>query len=254
MTAATVDILMYHSISTDAGPTSIAPSVFADQMAAITDAGIPVVSMDSFLAARRDGVTLPGTRAVVITFDDGFEDFAEVALPILQDHQFPSLVYLPTDYVGRAANWPGSGNPPRRLMSWSVVRELSDGGVSFGSHSVTHPDLNSLAEDALDAELSVSRLEIEERLGKKCLHFAAPYGRAADAAQRQIRTQYQTSAGTRLAQADLRSDLFDLPRLEMYYFQEMDRWQAHLAGEGSAYLRRRRIFRNVRAIGTGWFQ
>ena len=86
MSAACTDILMYHSISDAPGPTSISPQIFSAQMDAIADAGVAVISMDDLADRLGRGALAP--RAVAITFDDGFSDFAKVAWPILRVHNF----------------------------------------------------------------------------------------------------------------------------------------------------------------------
>ena len=55
-----------------------------------------------------------------------------------------------------------------------------------------------------------------------------------------IRAQYDSSVGVTLAEAGPGDDRFDLPRIEMFYFRDMRRWRAHLAGTGRGYLRARR--------------
>ncbi len=252
MAAPVVDILMYHSISGAGGPTSIDPGTFAMQMQAIARAGVPVISLDFLLAARAGGAALPA-RSVILTFDDGFQDFADAAWPVMSRHGFTPVVYLPTGWVGRSEGWRGIAEPPRRLMSWDTIRALAEDGVVFGSHTISHPDLNALAPEALAQELDLSRDDIETRLGRKAAHFAPPYGRANARVRAAIAARYRTSVGTALAEAGPTSDIADLPRIEMFYFTDRGRWESHLAGQGAAYLARRRMLRAARgAVLKPW--
>ena len=241
-----VDILMYHSVSEAGGPTSIPPAVFREQMAALADSGVPVVSLDDLREAREGGPLPP--CSVVLTFDDAFADFAETAWPILEAHGFAAIVFVPTGHVGGAEGWRGAASPPRRLMGWPVIRELAAAGVRFGSHSVSHPDLGRLAPDRLEEELSASRAALEDRLGRAVEHFAPPYGLTTPAVRRRIAAHYHSSVGTRLGRAGPDEDIFDLPRLEMFYFTAPRRWRRHLAGRGAAYLRARRLLRGIRDL------
>ena len=253
MPAARVDILMYHSVSDAGGATSIPPRVFAAQMQAIADAGVAVVTMDEYLAAADGRGALP-ERAVVITFDDGFADFGATAWPIMARHGFRPIVYLPTGFVGRAEGWRGIGSPPRALMGWDRIRALAGDGVLFGSHTVSHPDLNGLDPTARHAELVQARRVIEDHLSRPVPHFAPPYGLANRAVQDDIAQQYRTSVGTRLGQAGSEASLTDLPRVEMFYFTDTARWRAHLEGRGAAYFARRRLLRTVRgALMNPWW-
>lgn len=240
MEQSAVDILMYHSISDRGGPTSIAPRIFKEQMAALASSGRPVVGMDTLL-----GQTWPA-RAVVVTFDDAFQDFADAAWPVLKEHGFPALVYVPTGRVGASENWVGALTPPRPLMDWTTIRQLAIDGVTFGNHTISHPDLTSLDEDALERELSVSRSVLEQELGQSVTHFAPPYGKSSPLVRQAVAKRHATSVGTSLGQAEKTSDIYDLPRVEMFYFQSPGTWKRHLEGKGTAYLALRRTLRGIR--------
>jgi peptidoglycan/xylan/chitin deacetylase (PgdA/CDA1 family) len=241
-----VDILMYHAVSNRGGATAIAPAVFAAQMAAIAEGGVPVITLDDLLDAREGRATL-APRSVILTFDDGFQDFADAAWPVMARHGFRPIVYLPTAFVGRAEGWRGIAEPPRALMGWGTIRALAREGVIFGSHTVHHPNLNAMAPDEVEAELRRSRAEIGERIGIEARHFAPPYGLAGEGVRARIAAHYRSSVGTRLGEAGAEDDPYDLPRLEMFYFTDPARWRAHLAGRGAAWLALRRTLRAVKA-------
>ncbi len=241
MTAPTVDILMYHSISLSGGPTSIPPDVFAEQIARLAASGLPVLRMDEVAAHLAQG----RGRAVAITFDDGFEDFRQNAWPVLRPHGFRPMVYLPTDRIGGTEDWAGAHVPPRPLMDWDAVRALASQGVDFGNHSARHDDLSRLGEAAAE-DIAQACARFAAELGAPPDHFAPPYGRSTRAVRRIIGQQHKTSVGTGLATADARSDPFDLPRIEMHYFRAPDRWERHLSGKGGPYLALRRTLRAAR--------
>jgi len=245
MAGPVIDILMYHSIADAVGPTSVSPAVFADQMAALAASNVAVITLDDLVAARTVGTQLP-ERAVIITFDDGFSDFAEAGWPEMKRYGFRAIVYVPSAHVGRGEDWVGAAQPPRPLMDWDVLRQLHSDGVQFGCHSVSHPDLTQLSDLELDAELTRSKSDLEDGLGTAIEHFAPPYGLAKNREINAISQLYKTSVGTRLGQAGPRAPIHDLPRLEMFYFTDMDRWRAHLAGQGAPYLMARK---SLRALG-----
>ncbi len=247
-----IDILMYHSISDAGGPTSIPAPVFRDQMEAIAEAGIPVIMLGDLEAARAGRRAL-APQSVIITFDDGFEDFIRNAWPVLEEKGFASITYLPTGCVGGMENWRGAHEPPRRLLDWAQVCELDAAGVDFGSHTISHPNLNGLRTLALVEELRISKQALEDRLGKEVRHFAPPYGLANHPTRSTIEKLYATSVGTKFKRATLESYIGDLPRLEMFYYTNPWRWHDHLLGRGRRYMRRRQILRQFReAMSKPW--
>ena len=243
-------ILTYHSISDHAGPTSIPSHVFRAQMEALRDLGIDVVPLDRVAQWLRGDAGFDRST-VAITFDDAFRDFAEAAHPVLDSLQLHATVFVPTAVVGGTENWVGANKPPRPLMDAGTIRALSAAGVDFGSHTRTHRDLTTLSDDDLETELSVSRRELEEMLGKAAPHFAPPYGRSSPVVQTSIAKHYSLSVGVRLDEARRSSPLFDLPRIEMHYFRDLNRWRSYIKGHGNAYFSARRAARALREAVAG---
>ena len=244
-TAARVHVLMYHSIAPGGGPTSISPSTFRMQMDALEACGYQAITVEDFIDWREADGQLP-EHPVLITFDDGFADFAEAAFPILQEKKWPALVFLPTLRRGGSERWALAQNPPRPLMDWPKVKELAAAGVEFGGHSLTHVDLTRLSGEALADEVRGCGEEIASHLGHPTVSFAPPYGRTNTEVQTEIAQHYRASFGVRLGRADGVCDILDVPRLEMHYFRDGKRWRSFLRGHSESYFLARQALRAVR--------
>jgi peptidoglycan/xylan/chitin deacetylase (PgdA/CDA1 family) len=182
---------------------------------------------------------------VLITFDDAFLDFREIAHPILKSHGFSSVVFVPTGKLGGSEDWVGANTPPRPLMTWDQVVALAAEGVEFGGHGVTHPDLTAIAPDQRRIEIEAPGDELERRLGRPTLSFAAPYGHVNAAVLSDLRRRYRLAFGTRFDRARRGDDPLDIPRIEMHYFRDLARWRQFLRGH-QTYFQARRLLRGVR--------
>lgn len=242
---AEIDVLMYHSISREPGPTSIAPEKFRGQMRALHECGFHCASLATVDDWYRAKSTLP-ERTVVLTFDDGFADFEEAAFPVLQEYGFSATVFLPTGRMGGVEDWYGANASPRRLMTWEQVQALAAHGIEFGGHSVTHADLARLEPRELEREIRQSQDTIAEKLGRPTRTFAPPYGSTNAAVQAELSRWSRVSVGTSLGRADRRSEIQDLPRIEMYYFSQPWLWRTYLRRRGDWYLRARQAARLAR--------
>ena len=96
----TLVVLMYHKVNgVDGNTVTVPPTVFDEQMAQVGELGYTVVSLDDVLDHYVDHRPLP-ERAVLITFDDGYLDNLDHAVPILQRHGYPAVLFAPIGYLG----------------------------------------------------------------------------------------------------------------------------------------------------------
>ena len=238
-------VLTYHSISEGPGPTSIPPAVFAMQMQTLADLGRRGVRLDEFIDWH-EGKSGGADDGVLITFDDAFEDFAQVAAPILKRHGFSALMFVPTQRLGQPEGWPGGNDPPRPLMDWATVRALAEDGIEFGGHSRTHADLTKLSDDDREEEIAGCAEDLSAEIGKPVEGFAAPYGRVSPDVVASIGRHYRAAFGTRLALPERGKDRFDVPRIDMHYFRDRKHLADLLQGR-RGYLRLRQALRAVRS-------
>ncbi len=213
-----VSILMYHQVG-DFRRVKNHRAVychhrrFAAQMALLKRLRFNVLTMDQVQAYVAGERSVP-RRAVAITFDDGYENFYEFALPQLQRHGFPATVYTVASLVGRSATWlAADGLPEAPLMDAARLREIRRAGIQVGSHSLTHVPLAGLGARALAAELAGSRSALEDLLGEPVRHLCYPFG-SHDLAvvEAAARADYATGLTCQRALATRAFDPLALPR------------------------------------------
>ena len=238
-------VLTFHAIS-DAvtGPIGIKPATFRMQMRALAEAGYRSMTVADCVAWHEGAA--PAGRHVLITFDDAYGDFAENAVPILQEHGFTAVNFVPSALVGGAAGWRGAMQPARSIMSWSDLRALCEAGMEFGAHGRTHSDLTRLDAAEREREIAGSQAELADGLGAEVISFAAPYGAVSAPVVQSIARHYRAAFGVRLAPATRADDRVDLPRIDMHYFRNERAWRDLLEG-GRLYLKGRAFARGVRA-------
>jgi len=237
-------VLTFHSISSEPGPTSIAPATFRMQIEILAEAGFKSMGCQAFIDWREGRID--STRRVLVTFDDGYADFASAALPILREHGFSAIVFLPTGKLGAREDWRGANRSKRPLMDWPTVAELARSGIEFGGHGITHADLTRLAPAQRREEIAGSARDLEAHLGVRPRSFAAPYGRVSPETIADIAQHYEAAFGTRFDRARRACDRFDVPRIEMHYFRDPRNWRAFLLGRRS-YFHARRALRAVKS-------
>jgi peptidoglycan/xylan/chitin deacetylase (PgdA/CDA1 family) len=214
-----VPILMYHWFDgPGAAPTrgpqfQIPPEAFRRQMEWLARGGGNAVSLSQIVDALEGRAHLP-PRPVAITFDDGYEDFYRHALGVLTELQLPATLFVVSGLVGRTNLWDQPTEPARPLMDWPKLREVAAAGVEIGAHSVSHPDMRTLAGADLAAQCGDSRRSIEDRLGRPVRYFAYPFGFHHAAARHAVRDAgYHAACAVLLKPWDmLRSSRFALMR------------------------------------------
>ncbi|SDY92677.1 Polysaccharide deacetylase [Micromonospora pattaloongensis] len=189
---AVVPVLGYHSISDEPRDGtlrwSVSPGDFDEQMALLAQRGRTPLTVTAYAAMLR-GEAPPPPRPVLVTFDDGFADLAETALPVLRRYGLTATAYVITSRIGSPRT--RRSDP---FLDWDAVAELRAGGVEIGSHSHTHRALDCLARGELPQEITLSRLALEDALGERVSSFAYPYGYSSAAVRRAVRAAGYTSA------------------------------------------------------------
>src|SRR6202166_2912873 len=153
-------VVYYHSVD------AAQRAHFAKQMDQLLSYAKPI--------AANEATTLqPETRHVAVTFDDGFKDFYECALPELVKRGIPATMFVITDVIGKTF---GPDGYAQELMSLEQIRAFPESLVTIGSHTLTHPLLPSINLDQAKREIALSRAKLEEQLHRSITLFSFPYG------------------------------------------------------------------------------
>lgn len=214
-------ILMYHMISNPQTPAerkyACPPEQFEKHLQLLLKEGYTPVNIDQVEKYYSENVHLPD-KAVLITLDDGFEDNYLNAFPLFKRYNIPALIYLATGVIDKTNQWMTAPTfSKRKMLSWPQIQEMSNNGIQFGSHTVSHPKLNQLDDDTAYKELCVSKQTIEDNLGKKCVHFAYPYGLFNKHTRNLVQQAgFKTACSTRSGFNNTDRDPLLLHRIEVY--------------------------------------
>ncbi len=155
------------------------PSQFLSHMLMLKKAGWHAIELDDFFAWLK-GLLVLESRSFLLTFDDGYSGVHQYAAPILSELGWPATVFLVSKLIGQRDNWCHGENPSGNtypLMDWNSIRDLKKKGFTFQSHTRTHPDLSTLSDGELEAELSGARVDLSNSLDSEVEYLAYPYGR-----------------------------------------------------------------------------
>lgn len=230
VTTRSIPILMYHMIG-DEGPETLAryrttAAAFEEQLRLLRRHGFYAITSPEFDWYRVRSQAIPG-RAVMLTFDDGYRDFYEVAWPILYRNDFRADVFVVTGKVGGVSDWDIRYGAAKPLMDWGQIAELHQRGVAFGSHLVSHRHVDSLSTEMLADEAIRSRLTIERRVGWEARAIASPSGGIDERAIRIFHEAgYTLCYSTREGVATIDEHSLNLPRIEVYGGMHIDDFAA----------------------------
>jgi peptidoglycan/xylan/chitin deacetylase (PgdA/CDA1 family) len=150
----------------------VSPRLFARQLGELRAEGYSAPTYDSVF-----GPTKPGEQRVFLTFDDGFRDVFEHALPLLQTHHCHAIEFIVADLIGKSSEWQvRDDDTPGRLMDKAQIDEWLAAGNEIGSHTLSHPFLTRVSPTKAREEIIASKKKLEDVFGQPILHFCYPYG------------------------------------------------------------------------------
>lgn len=169
-----IPVIMYHDVIKKRGRGSvwfdITEKEFIEQMDWISEQGATPISLEQLHRHLTRGEEVP-EKAVVLTFDDNYQGFYDVAYPILKERGYPSAMFVHTNFIGDK-----TGVHPK--MDWDTLKTLdADELVTIASHTLSHPtDMAKQTPEEQERELTESKALLEAELGHPVPYFAYPNG------------------------------------------------------------------------------
>lgn len=215
-----IPILMYHQIDipppkgTRLRGSTVHPKRFATQMRWLKHLGYKGLSLselEPYIKGEKAG------KVVGITFDDGYQNVYENALPILSSLGFSSTNFIVTGEIDGENHWAQrTGSLPSKLMNMAQIQDWHAQGQEIGSHTVNHIYVGKMPQEVVLSELQQSKKILEEMLQQEVRAFCYPYG-----SERVEARQWVAEAGYKIAVSTQRGlvcdndDLFALPRVNI---------------------------------------
>lgn len=218
-----VPILTYHYIAGNPNPKdkardalSVAPDKFEAQMNYLAQNGYTPVTLDTLYGIFNRQATVVG-KPIVLTFDDGYQDFYTNAYPVLRRFNFHAVAFIPTGLIGGSY-----------YMNWSQIKEIAASGlVTFEGHSVTHASLSSLSYAAALKQLIDSKNIIQANTNYPVNFVAYPNGATNGSVQAAARQAgYIGGVGTWYGKS--RGPAMNMPRIKVSGFWNIKEFAASL--------------------------
>jgi len=126
-------------------------------------------------------------NSIIITFDDGYENFYTKAYPVLKKYNFKCTNFISTNFISYNGDtrhynteWENNKvemNFPVKHLTWEEIKLMKDDGFKFECHTKSHSDLTVLSLNNIKNEIVESKKIIEENLQEPVYFFSAPYSR-----------------------------------------------------------------------------
>ena len=224
-----IPILMYHMVRETDDPKEkrycCHPKTFKRQMSYLKKAGYQVIGLEQLVhyiiltSQTSQQIRLTKShKSVVITFDDGFADNYDNAFLVLKKYGFPATIFVVSQLVGKTNEWMhNNGYPQRKLLDWEELKKISENGITIGSHTTTHASLIDIETESARQDISNSKSELEDALGRSVNFFAYPYGLFNEQVEKLVvEAGYLGACSTRSGFNSEHANPFTLRRIEVY--------------------------------------
>ncbi|HYJ86240.1 MAG TPA: polysaccharide deacetylase family protein [Pyrinomonadaceae bacterium] len=220
LSAAIAPVIQYHKIDDPSRDARVRggftpPRRFKRQLTFLKHRGVVFYTASELIEHYKQHGQFP-LNSVAVTLDDGWQDNYTNAFPVLKSLGIKATIFIVPSCLGeQSTKAVAEGEGVRAHLSRAQVREMSDDGIEFGSHSMNHRLLHELPADKVLFEVEEAKRQIEDLTQKECRTFAYPAGYYNEAAQKIIAAAGHIAAFSTIYGPTDRFDLYGLNRIEV---------------------------------------
>lgn len=206
-----VPVLMYHHVqdlekakSLNQLSLTVSTETFKEQMQYLKDKGYRTIYASDLNNFFDQGFPIPG-KSILITFDDGYEDFSSDALPILRGMGFNSIVFVPTGLMNNGG-----------YLNWDSISGIASvGDVMFANHTWSHKNMGT-DTSTIKSEITTADIQLTERNLNSPKVFAYPYGLSSQSAIKTLSDfGYTLGFTTKPGSIQCKANRFELTRIRI---------------------------------------
>lgn len=222
-----INILLYHQIGEM--PTEdtnldcfCSTTEFYRQMDFLKQSDYRVISLNNALDLAFKAKEID-RNYIVLTFDDGCEKFYDTTFPILDSFNFPATVYPIIGFLGKIVTLKERSYPHLKILSGSMLLELSKVGIEIGAHTVSHLNLTKTTKSEAEFQIKYSKDYLEHLLDKNIDSFSYPHGDYNNETIRIVEESGFTNAvACKSGFAQNAESIFEIPRKYITYFDTLE--------------------------------
>lgn len=222
-----VPILMYHYVRDVTDPKdiegkdlSVSPNMFKQQLDALAEQHATTITLDDLYDAIKHGTALP-PNPVILTFDDGYEDFYTTVFPELQSHNMKATAHIVTGFLDK----------PAYLTTQQVIELSASPLITIAAHTVHHVDLRRITINKITNELIQSKKQLETITGNPVYHMAYPSGRwNTTVVNRAAQIGYHTATTTAWGRDHAYASRLTLTRVRVHGEEPLEKFKESLWG------------------------
>ena len=191
---------MYHRFDENKYPsTNIQMEVFLKQIQLIKDLNYSFIHPEDF----EKNFNIPKKqKKILITVDDAFQSFYEVAWPFLKENRIPFILFVSTEPVGN-----------RGYMTWEQIREVEKEKFAvIGHHSHSHEYLIDKTNEDFEEDIETANRIFNEKIGYVPSLFSYPFGEYSEFMRDYISKKFTYAFGQHSGVIDVNKEKFQLPR------------------------------------------
>ena len=183
--------VMYHRFDENKYPsTNIQMDIFVKHIQLIKDLNYKFIHPEDF---QKNFHTPKNQKKILLTIDDGFKSFYEVAWPYLKKNKIPFILFVSTEAVGKNG-----------YMSWDEIIEVSkEDFVFIGNHSHSHEYLVKYKFEKFEKDILKSIKIIKKNLGYNSKFFSYPFGEYSLEQKKYITKNFEYAFGQHSGVIDL---------------------------------------------------